>query len=311
VTSPESGPAVPAASPDASAQTADLDFWPTVVDAVLAAGIADVRFDPDVLEASARQAAGAWAVAVDPAAEASTAGVAGTGVAAAEDADDALAAVAWELLAPGGPGARARLYVAGPRILEIDITHLPEGADPPLIRLLVRISGRRYIQDSDTGELVSGDRDLRTTFYEFWSLELTGPPSRPWRLGPGSSPGSVYEDSSGLRFVSRRETEAEYRERAGTAGASPPAAAAGDSGAAAAGDGAGQPRRFLLSCGFFEHDVKYGGTVTIVVRSEAVPTRDQAVELVLPAIIASITRSTGDSDWRPMISSLEVRELLG
>jgi hypothetical protein len=217
VTSPESGPAVPPASPGASAQTADLDFWPTVVDAVLAAGIADVRFDPDVLEASARQAAGAWAAAVNPAAEASGAGLAGAGVVAAEDADDALAAVARELLGPGGPGARTRLYVAGPRILEIDITHLPEGADPPLIRLLVRISGRRYIQDSDTGELVSGDRDLRTTFCEFWSLELTGPPSRPWRLAPRSAPGSAYEDSSGLRFASRRETEEEYRKRTGTA----------------------------------------------------------------------------------------------
>jgi hypothetical protein len=196
--------------------------------------------------------------------------------------------------------------VAGPRILEIGITHLPEGADPPLVRLLVRISGRRYIQDSDTGELVSGDRDLRTTFYEFWSLELAGPPAGPWRLAPRSTPGSAYEDSSGLRFASRRETEAEYRERTGTAEALPPTDATGG-----AGNGAGQPRRFLLSCEFFEHDVKYGGSVTIVVRSDAVPTRDQAVELVLPAIIASITRSTGDSDWRPTISSLEVRELLG
>jgi hypothetical protein len=124
--------------------------------------------------------------------------------------------------------------------------------------------------------------------------------------GSRSTPGSAYEDSSGLRFASRRETEAEYRERTGTAEALPPTDATGG-----AGNGAGQPRRFLLSCEFFEHDVKYGGSVTIVVRSDAVPTRDQAVELVLPAIIASITRSTGDSDWRPTISSLEVRELLG
>ena len=98
----------------------------------------------------------------------------------------------------------------------------------------------------------------------------------------------------------------QYRDRTGAAG--PP------QGAAAGPAAPGQPgpvRRFQISCGFFEHDVYTGGGVEITVRLAAAPSWNDAVQLVLPAIFARLTRSTGLSAWRPAIASLDVRELLG
>jgi hypothetical protein len=50
--------------------------------------------------------------------------------------------------------------------------------------------------------------------------------------------------------------------------------------------------------------------VEITVRLAAVPSWNDAVQLVLPAIFARLTRSTGLSAWRPTIAGLDVRELL-
>ncbi len=47
-----------------SAQTAEIIYGPDVEDAVLAAGIADERFDPGSLEAAIRQMLAAWVTAV-------------------------------------------------------------------------------------------------------------------------------------------------------------------------------------------------------------------------------------------------------
>jgi hypothetical protein len=65
------------------------------------------------------------------------------------------------------------------------------------------------------------------------------------------------------------------------------------------------------SAGFFEHDVRFGSSVTIEVQREATPARDEAVRLVWPAFEQETARAVGEGDWRPSLSSLKVVELLG
>jgi len=69
-------------------------------------------------------------------------------------------------------------------------------------------------------------------------------------------------------------------------------------------------RRHRLSCGYFEHSVRYGNSVAVTVRPQAAPTRGDAVQLVLPAICRQITEATGVSAWQPSFASLQARELL-
>ena len=128
-----------------SAQTAEIIYGPGVEDAVLTAGIADERFDPESLEAAIRQTLAAWVTAV------------GEDAAASEQDDSPLVAPA--LLRPGGPGARTRLVVREPQIEAIQFWRLEADAALPLARLIVTIHGRRCIRDRNTGEPVSGDPD--------------------------------------------------------------------------------------------------------------------------------------------------------
>lgn len=273
-----------------SAQTAEIIYGPAVEDAVLAAGIADERFDPESLEAAIRQALAAWVTAVGEDATAS--------------GKDDSPLVAPALLRPGGPGARTRLVVREPQIDAIQFWRLDADAAPPLARLIVTIHGRRCIRDRDTGEPVSGDPGVMTWFHQFWDMARDGPAMRPWHLEARVGRDSRdYADAMGCTFTTRRETVEECRERTAAEPQS-------DEPGSAAPGGRSPARRFRLSCGFFEHDAYTGGDVEITVRLSATPSWNDAVQLVLPAIYTRLTRSTGQSAWRPTIASLSVLELL-
>ena len=98
----------------------------------------------------------------------------------------------------------------------------------------------------------------------------------------------------GYVFTSRRESPEEYRQR--TSPSAGPAAA-------------GPPRVFRLIAGFAEHDERLGSRVSIEVRRETAPARDEAEELVWPAIWEETTRALGAGDWRPSLNWLDVIEL--
>src|SRR5580704_13695436 len=176
-----------------SAQTAEIIYGPAVEDAVLAAGIADERFDPESLEAAIRQTLAAWITAV------------GEDDTASEQDDSPLVAPA--LLRPGGPGARTRLVVREPQIEAIQFWRLEADAAPPLVRLIVEIHGRRGIRDRDSGEPVSGDPEVMTWFHQFWDMVGDGPATRPWHLEARVGRNSRdYADAMGCTFTTGRET---------------------------------------------------------------------------------------------------------
>jgi predicted lipid-binding transport protein (Tim44 family) len=107
----------------------------------------------------------------------------------AVDGDDArLRALAGDdavraLLYGGDAEARTRLVVRGPRLQALRIAALDAQADPATLTIEATLSGRRYVEDRDTLELVSGSRDDETTFTERWTLRLDGTGGNPWRIG--------------------------------------------------------------------------------------------------------------------------------
>jgi predicted lipid-binding transport protein (Tim44 family) len=140
---------------DARAQALDLS-------------VADARFAPDVLEAAARRAVGAWAEAVD--------------------GDDApLERVAspeavGELLYGGDASRTTRLVVRGPRVKRIQIATVQVEQVPATMTVDVELGGRRYVENRDTLAVLSGSKDSAATFTERWTLALDGPADAPWRI---------------------------------------------------------------------------------------------------------------------------------
>jgi predicted lipid-binding transport protein (Tim44 family) len=92
------------------------------------------------------------------------------------------------LMHPGDPARQTRLVVRGPRIEAVRIAALDAAADPPAIAVEVRVAGRRYVEDRDTAELVSGSRDAARTFTEHWTLALDGSGEWPWRIAATGVP---------------------------------------------------------------------------------------------------------------------------
>jgi predicted lipid-binding transport protein (Tim44 family) len=128
----------------------------------------DGRFDPDVLEASARRAVAAWAEAVD-------------------GPDEALAAIATpaaidELLYGGDASKRTRLVVRGPVLTSLWISAIDAEATPPTMTVNAEVRGRRYRENRDTTTVVAGSKTHEVTFTESWTLALDGPDATPWRL---------------------------------------------------------------------------------------------------------------------------------
>jgi predicted lipid-binding transport protein (Tim44 family) len=151
-----------------TADLAEVDFAGDARARALDLAVADGRFAPDVLEAAARRATGAWAEAVD-------------------GDDGALAAVASseavaELLYGGDETRRTRLVVRGPRVKRIRIERVDVERVPATMAVEVELGGSRYVEDRDTTTVVSGSRDAETTFTERWKLALDGADDTPWRI---------------------------------------------------------------------------------------------------------------------------------
>lgn len=150
------------------AELVDLDFAGDARAQALDLALVDDRFNPDVLEVAARRAVAAWAEAVDG------------GDAPLEAIADPSAVT--ELLYGGDASQRTRLVVRGPKLESLAIVALDGEAQPPSFTVEARVRGRRYVEDRDTIELLSGSRDSETTFTERWRLTLSGDERQPWRL---------------------------------------------------------------------------------------------------------------------------------
>jgi predicted lipid-binding transport protein (Tim44 family) len=168
--------AVADAVPDGTkiAEVADLDFEGDARAAALDLSLADGRFAPDVLEVAARRAVAAWVEAID-------------------GDDAALHAIAEppavrQLLHPGDPSERTRLVVRGPEVEQIRIVALEAAAAPPTMTVEVDLRGRRYVEDRDTTQVVSGSQSRASGFTERWTLALSGDAAQPWRIVAVGSP---------------------------------------------------------------------------------------------------------------------------
>jgi len=265
---------------------ASLEVYPVVAETMRSAGSRDDRLDVGHVTRAARLAVDAWVRAVD-------------------GDDAALTAMAepdaahW-LMHP----VRKNWQVApGPSVTQIQIWGLEAGADPPRLNLSFQFTGHRQLTDPSLADPSLADPSPagrtaaaaeETVFAGLLSLVLQGTGPWPWRLVSGHV--QTLDEFLGYTFTSRQETPGEYAERTGSL--EPPQAA-------------GPARRFRLTAGFFEHDVRFGSSVTIEVKREAAPARDEAVQLVWPAVEQETARALGEGDWRPSLSSLKVVELLG
>ena len=159
----------------ATGELVGVDYAGDARKAALDLSLVDERFAPHVLEAAARTAMAAWAEAVD--------------------GDDArLRALAGDeavhaLLYGGDADARTRLVVRGPRLDALRIAALDAGTEPATLAVEATVTGRRYVEDRDTLELVSGSRDRETTFTERWTLRLDGSGDTPWRIAAAAPVG--------------------------------------------------------------------------------------------------------------------------
>jgi predicted lipid-binding transport protein (Tim44 family) len=156
------------------AEVADLQFEGDARAAALDLSLADGRFAPDVLEVAARRAVAAWAEAVD-------------------GSDTKLNAIAHpeaakQLLHPGDPSAATRLVVRGPRVKQIRIVALDAAATPPTMAIEVDVTGRRYIENRRTTEVLAGSQSREANFTEHWTFALDGPAQQPWRIAHSGAP---------------------------------------------------------------------------------------------------------------------------
>jgi predicted lipid-binding transport protein (Tim44 family) len=128
----------------------------------------DGRFDPDVLEASARRALAAWAEAVDG-------DDVSLSLVANQEAID-------ELLYAGDGSKGTRLVVRGPVLKSVRIARIDAHGTPPTMTVEAEVTGRRYRENRDTTIVVNGSKDKETKFTESWTMALDGNDKTPWRL---------------------------------------------------------------------------------------------------------------------------------
>jgi predicted lipid-binding transport protein (Tim44 family) len=156
------------------------EIAPAVLDgdaraAALDLALADGRFAPDVLEVAARRAVEAWVEAID-------------------GADDALEALAdqdaIDALLYGSDGSRAggrtRVVVRGARVVALTIAALDPHATPATMTAEVRLRGRRYVEDRDTADVLSGSKSADRETAQRWTFALAAGAvdagALPWRL---------------------------------------------------------------------------------------------------------------------------------
>jgi len=147
--------ASPSLSDDARAAALDLS-------------LVDGRFATDVLETAARRAVEAWVEAID-------------GDDAALHALAAPEAVA-ALLHGGDASGRTRVVVRGARVERVEIAALDARAQPPRMTLQLRARGRRYVEDRDTTDVLSGSKESERVFSQRWTLQLVDDAAHPWRV---------------------------------------------------------------------------------------------------------------------------------
>jgi predicted lipid-binding transport protein (Tim44 family) len=159
------------------AEVASLEFSGDARSAANDLSLADGRFAPDVLEIAARRAVAAWADAVD-------------------GPDQKLRAMAEpvalaDLLYAGDHAGRTRVVVRGPEVTAIKIVALDPAHEPPTMTIDVGIRGRRYVQDRNTTQILSGSSTRVTSFTERWTLALTDDPQQPWRITQVGTPATA------------------------------------------------------------------------------------------------------------------------
>ena len=164
---------------------------------------------------------------------------------------------------------------------QIELGALDVGAEPPRLRLRFEFTGRRRFADpAQVDSTAYGE----TAFIGLLDLTLAASGPSPWHLSSGQV--QTLDDFLGYKFISRRETPEEYRERTGPTAT--PAAAA--------------PRRvYRLTAGFAEHDERFGSSASIDVPRETAPTPNEAEKLVWPAVEEVTRQALGAGDWRPSL----------
>ena len=255
------------------ADAAPLEIWKNVADKAAVAADDDQRLSPEALGRTARLAVAAWALAVN--------GDHAT-LTSLGPAD-----VLYWLLHP----VRKPWQVGpGPVVTRIDVRGLDPEATPPELDLSFRFTGRRRYDDR---RQATGDPGGQAMFHGSFTMTLAGRGSSPWQLKTAHI--STLDDYYGYVFTSRPETAGEFRARTGSDAV--PARA-------------GPPRTYRLVTGFAEHDERFGSSATADVQRDAPPEREEAAELLGPAIDAEMTRALGPGDWRPSMNWLDVVELL-
>jgi len=152
------------------ADIAPAELDPDARAAALDLALEDGRFAPDVLEIAVRRAVEAWGEAID-------------------GADDPLTALAdtaaVDGLLYGGDSSRStRVVVRGAKIDKVAITALDPHAQPPTMTANIALHGRLYVEDRDTTDVVSGNKDRDTKATQQWTFALAQDKAAelPWRL---------------------------------------------------------------------------------------------------------------------------------
>jgi hypothetical protein len=214
---------------------------------------------------------------------------------------------AWELAVNGDDAALAAMaepdvihwlmhpvykpWQIAPRPSVTSVRDTP-GAEPALLWVRFEFSGRRRFTDPP------GQDDSETPFAGLLELRQAGDGA--WRLTSGQV--QTLDEYLGYVFTSRRETLDEYRRRV--------PGSPGPAGTRLREAAAGPVRGFRLLAGFAEHDEKFGSTAEVVIRRGTAPSREEAVQIVWPALEEEAARALGAGQWRLSLNWLDLIELL-
>jgi hypothetical protein len=149
-------------------EIADPDLAQDARSAALDLALVDARFSPDVLAAAARRAVEAWVEAID-----------GSDAALEAIADPAAVDT---LLFGDDHSRRTRVVVRGGRVETVSVTTLDAHTQPPRMGVEVAVRGRRYVEDRDTADVLTGSRTVQTRTRQRWTFVLAGVDTTPWRL---------------------------------------------------------------------------------------------------------------------------------
>ncbi|HWH14771.1 MAG TPA: Tim44-like domain-containing protein, partial [Miltoncostaeaceae bacterium] len=159
------------------AELAPLSFEGDALTAARDMSLVDRRFDPGVIEVSARRVVAAWTEAVD-----------GDDAPLLAVAD---AAAVREMLHPGDPTGRTRLVVRRPEIRAITVLQVDPHARPATVVVRADMRGVWFVEDRDTTDVVRGDRDRPGDFRQTWTLALAETPDTPWRAVLTAAPAAA------------------------------------------------------------------------------------------------------------------------